>query len=158
KVGGKRIHAAQLRTIGGDVKLHFAEALRAILDRLRERLLGVGLRHVEAVEPGEPARRCCLHGLHLIDDSPAREQVRFRDASSVLMRDVCRRLRTKVEMQVEDRRTPFGGGVWRAEERSGGSGAPCFKKFPAVDHTPPPAPSLAPPMAGSLTDVPRIRT
>ena len=43
QIGGERIDAAQLRAVGGDVELHLAEALRSILDRLRQHLFGVGL-------------------------------------------------------------------------------------------------------------------
>ncbi len=73
QVGGECIHAAQLRTTGGDVEFHLAEALCSILHGLREHLFGVGLRHVVAVEPGEPARCCGLKRLHLVEDAPARE-------------------------------------------------------------------------------------
>ena len=87
---GQRIHAAQLRAIGGDMKLHLAESLRAVLDRLREHLFGVRLGHVVAVEPGEAARRRRLQRLHLFERRAAREQVRLRHAGAVEMREVAR--------------------------------------------------------------------
>ena len=69
QVGGERVHAAQLRTVGGDVKLHLAETLRSVLHGLREHLLGVGFGHVVAVEPGEASRRRGLNRLHLLEDA-----------------------------------------------------------------------------------------
>ena len=65
--GGERIHAPQLRTVGGDVELQLAEALGSVLDRLGEHLFRVGLRHVVAVEPREPARRGRLQRLDLLE-------------------------------------------------------------------------------------------
>jgi hypothetical protein len=55
QIGGECIHTAQLRAVGGDMEFHFAEALGSTLHGLREYLFGVGLGHIVAVEPGEPA-------------------------------------------------------------------------------------------------------
>ena len=114
QVGGECIHAAQLRTVGGDVKLHLAEALCSTLHGLREHLFGIGLGHVVAVEPGEPAGCCGLERFHLVEHAPARQQIGLRDASAIEMREVGGRLRTKMEVQVENWRAPFARGVLAA--------------------------------------------
>ena len=103
QIGGERIHAPQLRAVRGDVELQLAEALGSILDRLGELLFRIRLGHVVAAEPGEPARGGRLQRLHLFERRPTREQVGLRDPGPVEMREVGRRLRTEVEVKVEDR-------------------------------------------------------
>ena len=107
QIGGQCIHAAQLRTVRGDLKFHLAEALCPTLHGLREHLFGIGLGHIVAVEPGESARCCGLERLHLIEDAPARQQIGFRDASAVEMREVAGGLRTKMKVKVENGRAPL---------------------------------------------------
>ena len=111
QIGGERIDATQLRTVGGDMELQLAEALGSVLDRLREHLFRVGLGHVVAVEPGEAPGRGGLQRLDLLEGVPAREEVGLRDAGAVQVREVALGLRAKVEMQVEDRRPHSFAGV-----------------------------------------------
>jgi len=135
QLGGERIDAAQLLSVGGDVELHLAEALRAILHGLREHLLGVGLRDVVAVEPGdEPARRRRLKRFHLVEGACARQQIRLRDAHAVEMREVAGRLLTQVAVQVEDGRAPVVRAVRAGWRRKDDAGRHRFEELTASQH------------------------
>ena len=103
QVSGQRVRAAQFGSVGGDVKFHLAETLRSILHGSCESLFGIGLRHVVAVEPGEPIRCDGLKRLHLADNVTAREEIGFRHAGSVEVREVVGRPRTKMEVKIENR-------------------------------------------------------
>ena len=120
----ERVHAAQLGSVGGDVELQLAEPLRAVLDRLREHLLGIRLRDVVAVEPGEAARRGRLHRFHPIERRRPRQQVGLGDTGAVDMREIGGRLRPEMKVQVEDGTAPLVRGRSLACERrqDGGSG------------------------------------
>ena len=76
-----------------------------------------GLRHVVAVEPGEAARRSGLKRLHLLEDNPAREQIRLRHACAIEMHEVARHLLTKMEVKIEHGRAPLVCGRPLATQR-----------------------------------------
>jgi hypothetical protein len=133
QVGGECVHAAQLRTVGGDVKFHLAESLRSALHGLGERAFGAGLRHVGAVEPREAARRRRLNGPDLVEYTAPCEQIGFRDAGAVQVRDVACQLRTNMKMKIKDRRTPFVRRLL-TEREYGRRGSHRFETFPAVQH------------------------
>ena len=88
------------------MELHFAKTLCSTLDRLREHLFDVGLAHVVAIEPREPARCCGLERLHLVEDVAPCEEIGLRDAGAVKVREVTVRPGAKVKVQVEHRGAP----------------------------------------------------
>jgi hypothetical protein len=116
------------------MELHLAEALGSILDRLREHLFRVGLRHVVAVEPRKPARCGRLQRLHPFEGGSTCEEVRLRHSRSVEMREIGRRLRTKMKVKVEDPRPPLVRGCALPAERRNDGGGDRFEEFTAVDH------------------------
>ena len=69
-----------------------------------------------------------------IEDAPARQEIGFRDASAVEVREVGGRLRTKMEVQVENLRAPFVC-VFAGERREYRGGGNHFEEFTAVHDT-----------------------
>ena len=83
QIGGQRIHAAKLWSIGRHVRLDLAEADRALLDGCGQRRFGLGLRDVGGCRPDELLWILRADGPHLLDGGVARAQHRVADATAL---------------------------------------------------------------------------